>query len=53
MSVSQAARAARILEIMPTVVISAVSHHVALKEKNEEAAELWKPLYYRNSSLGL
>jgi hypothetical protein len=52
MSVHQAARIARTLEVMPIVIITTVCHHISLNKGNQDNAELWKPLYYRNSSLG-
>lgn len=53
MSPEQAARAARLLEIAPIIVIASCLYEIARKEGKEADASLWAEIYARNSGLSL
>ena len=49
MQTDQATKTARILGVLPMLVISSTSYHRCIKEKEYENAEMWKKIYEKTS----
>ncbi len=49
MQTDQATKTARLLGVLPMLVISSTSYHRCLKEKEYENAEMWKKVYEKTS----